>query len=507
MKASTFFTANSRNCYGTDLNVCRQVVDPSKMMNGKLKYGRSKPIKISVSRARKKPLLPLLLCHSKEEILSNRTIAMRTHRTLCFFFLGRFFGLLLLFLLLLVNSIATARSTSSIASSSSSSLVVSISYQDLARAFGGPTYYKDDNEKDETENPVASSSSCPDHLLTAIAEAFGPDGLGFLEITNVPFEMVALRQTVLTLAPQLASLPLDELNALTLPDTFYTIGWSHGKEQFGKSITGETLYDTRKGSFYLDPFRNNNDNKNVFPSSLPLEGPLLEITHWMSQTTLWISQLCDAYLASVDSEHQTQKHNDHPRGSVFASLETRQNTKARLLYYFPFTPTIKNVKDHTTHDYSSLDDWCGWHKDHGTLTALLPGLIFDDDGDDNSSSNIHDETMKQNDTVLPTKPPGLYIQTRNKSQIHVQLPPTSIGIQLGETLEIMSGGRLRATPHAVTSGSGSTRSGGRASLAVFLQPEPYHTLPDCPATSDDSLRQRYRPTFGAFQQATTQAFH
>jgi hypothetical protein len=104
---------------------------------------------------------------------------------------------------LVVDSIAVAGSTSSIASSSSSS-VVSISYQDLARAFGGPTYYtKDNSDKDETRDAATSSSSCPDHLLTAIAEAFGPDGLGFLEITHVPLEMVTLRQTVLTLAPQL----------------------------------------------------------------------------------------------------------------------------------------------------------------------------------------------------------------------------------------------------------------------------------------------------------------
>jgi 2OG-Fe(II) oxygenase superfamily len=423
---------------------------------------------------------------------------MRTHRAVRFCFLGQCFGLVLL-LLFVVDSFAE-----------SSSSVVSISYQDLARAFGGPTYHKKDNsDKDETKDAATSSSSCPDHLLTAIAEAFGPDGLGFLEITHVPLEMITLRQTVLTLAPQLASLPLDELNALTLPETFYTIGWSHGKEQFGKNMNGEPLYDTRKGSFYLDPFRNNN----VFPSSLPLEGPLLEMTHWMTQTTLWISQLCDAYLASVDSEHQTSNHNDIPGGSVFASLETLQNTKARLLYYFPSTPNIKNEIDNNTQEDSSLDDWCGWHKDHGTLTALLPGLLFDDDDSNNNSSsnNMDDETMKQNDNELPAKPPGLYIQTRNKNQVHVQLPPTSLGIQLGETLEIMSGGRLRATPHAVTSGSsgnGSTkRSGGRASLAVFLQPEPHQTLPDCPATADDSLRQRYRPTFGAFQQATTQAFH
>ena len=71
-------------------------------------------------------------------------------------------------------------------------------------------------------------------------------------------------------------------------------------------------------------------------------------------------------------------------------------------------------------------------------------------------------------------------------------------------MEIMSGGRLVATPHAVMS-KGSLM-GGRASLAVFLQPELDQALPECPSTADASLQARYRPTFGAFQKATTQAF-
>ena len=88
--------------------------------------------------------------------------------------------------------------------------------------------------------------------------------------------------------------------------------------------------------------------------------------------------------------------------------------------------------------------------------------------------------------------------------VPIQLPPTSLGVQVGETVEIMSGGRMVATPHAVM--SKGNPMGGRASLAVFLQPEQDQILPSCPSTADPSLQARYRPTFGAFQQATTKAF-
>lgn len=325
--------------------------------------------------------------------------------------------------------------------------VVSVDYQDLAAAFDG-------NDQD----------FCPQHLLAAVSEAFGPNGLGFLEIANVPERVVELRATVLSLAPQLANLPAEELEELTRPDQDYTIGWSHGKEQFGiDSATGQPIYDTRKGSFYLDPFRSNN----IFPRSLPaLEPALLEVTHAMSQVALWVSQLCDAYLQQRDN-------------LVYKSLASRVNTKARLLYYFP-----------TESDATSEDgDWCSWHKDHGSLTALLPGMLLNDQPSSPSNSN---------------RKSGLYIQTRDGNQIHVQLPSTSIGIQVGESVEIMSGGLLVATPHAVM--SKGVPMGGRSSLAVFLQPEPSHPLPECPMTADDSLRTRYRSTFGEFQEATTKAF-
>jgi hypothetical protein len=42
----------------------------------------------------------------------------------------------------------------------------------------------------------------------------------------------------------------------------------------------------------------------------------------------------------------------------------------RMLHYFPF-----NKKD------TSIEaDWCGWHNDHGALTALTSAMYMDENG-------------------------------------------------------------------------------------------------------------------------------
>jgi isopenicillin N synthase-like dioxygenase len=131
---------------------------------------------------------------------------------------------------------------------------------------------------------------------------------------------------------------------------------------------------------------------------------------------------------------------------------------------------------------------------------------------------------------------GLYIQTRAGQILHVQLPPTVLAFQLGETSQIHTGGVLRATPHAVRgprrrpspatildANGQRTILVTRESLAVFLEPEydgemdlPIGRLPediyDDPEhlpQSISSIQSRWRPgqNFGEFTNATFAAFY
>jgi isopenicillin N synthase-like dioxygenase len=333
--------------------------------------------------------------------------------------------------------------------------VVSVSYHDL--------------EQFATTDKEASKE-----LVEKIGQAFGPDGLGLLEVTDIPPRVVALRLAVLPMARDLANLSADELEGITRPETFYAIGWSHGREQF------KGQYDVAKGSFYMDPFRS---EQNVYPPSLQpyLEESLMEMTRFMAQVGQWITKVCDVYLEQQGVKMQR---------SLFDTLESCVEAKARLLHYFP----TASKEEHDGGD--SFSDWCGWHLDHGSITALLPGICLEDDNNAQT-------------TTAPDSSAGLYIRTRAQELVHVRLPPTSLGFQIGETMSIQSRGRLQATAHAVKAAPGTTRE----SLAVFLQPESQEALPPLVGHGEDeakdpmSLAARWRPTFGAFQQATREAYN
>ena len=118
----------------------------------------------------------------------------------------------------------------------------------------------------------------------------------------------------------------------------------------------------------------------------------------------------------------------------------------------------------------------------------------------------------------PDAAAGLYIRSRSGERVHVNLPPTACGFQIGETSQIQSGGLLQATPHFVQ----STQAGRvtRESFAIFLEPEfedplsipKGKTMEDC---SDKTLPKqmvplcsRWKPgqTFGEFHVATVTAF-
>jgi len=468
--------------------------------------------------------------------------------------------------------------------------VIQISYNDLFDLFGeviAPDY--DNEEEDEICIEQLVEVLGQNHhkllpLLQKIEGAFGIrnksvsssslPALGFLEVTGLPSEVVSLRERLLPRASELANLSAEELTALEKPETGYSIGWSHGKESYrvvdeidGKSGAPKRRYDTAKGSFYMNPYADDSIT-NVYPPSMQpeLEHDLLIMTKFMSQVGLWIAVLCDLYLGATTNidcsrDQVCKSRNNSEKDAsidntdidfsssistnqwmVYKSLKNgRTSAKARFLYYFPQeqkTPD-ENILIKTEND-DVFDDWCGWHTDHGTLTALLPGMLCEND---------NHEMIKLAKTSLSSSPrlkPGLYIKTkvqvaargivRNTKRgieapqefrdriVHVDLAPDSLGFQLGETLQILSGGKFEATQHAVK--APPSLSIGRTSLAVFLQPIGSQILPPLtPAlqesdhdesdlvnnshntnADDFSLQRRWRSTFGEFQRVTFETF-
>ena len=117
---------------------------------------------------------------------------------------------------------------------------------------------------------------------------------------------------------------------------------------------------------------------------------------------------------------------------------------------------------------------------------------------------------------------GLYIQARNGQCVHIPIPVDACAFQIGETAQIVSGGLLRATPHAVFPPT-SHPFVSRESFALFLEPEweevlvvpSSRSIEECCGSDDDDddsttrlglrpISERYQvgQTFGDFHLAT-----
>lgn len=88
-----------------------------------------------------------------------------------------------------------------------------------------------------------------------------------------------------------------------------------------------------------------------------------------------------------------------------------------MLHYFPYSKVSKSTEA----------DWCGWHNDHGALTALTSAMYIDKDGNE----------------ISLTKPEGgLYAKNRFGEIERIAIPQDMLAFQLGEVSQIITGGYL-----------------------------------------------------------------
>ncbi|KAF6991785.1 hypothetical protein CFC21_008834 [Triticum aestivum] len=252
-------------------------------------------------------------------------------------------------------------------------------------------------------------------LSGKIEEGLGPDGLGIISISDVP-DFPALRRTLLRLAPRVANLPEDVKKELEDPDSRYP------------------SYCRR----------------NIWPADhLPeLEIAFKALGKLMLEVGLMLARHCDLYVM----QHGVGPYDGE---SLEQTISRSRCHKGRLLYYFPRQfSTQKEGGD-------SVSSWCGWHTDHGSLTGLTCGLF-----------------MKNSAEVpCPDSAAGLYIRTRDNRVVKVTFGEDELAYQIGETTEILSRGRLCATPHCVQAPSTENASNvERSTFAMFMQPDWNETL-------------------------------
>jgi isopenicillin N synthase-like dioxygenase len=209
-------------------------------------------------------------------------------------------------------------------------------------------------------------------LTSQIAEAYGFDGIGVLTVKNVP-GFVEARERLLPLARTFALLPDEIKQKYVHEESFYSFGWSHGKEKL------QGNFDLSKGSYYANPQYDvpvadeevikkfsSFVHPNIWPKEdLPeLEFAFKELGRIIVHVGTLVAQQCDAYVNS--------KCPSYTKDRLKKVIETSLCCKARLLHYF-----ANSLEKGSVDDFAS---WCGWHNDHGSLTGLTSAMFIDENG-------------------------------------------------------------------------------------------------------------------------------
>ncbi|KAL8793279.1 MAG: hypothetical protein Q9195_004139 [Heterodermia aff. obscurata] len=307
-----------------------------------------------------------------------------------------------------------------------------------------------------------------DEAVTVLEDALGPSSLGILIVTDLPSQFTELRHKLLSYASYLANLPGEQLEILTLPEAKYLTGWSHGKEALKAGV-----YDTMKGSYYvncgfyqdhvLQSTSDHADDKlslhttpNVWPSDDVLPGfrkTFEELCTLIIDTAVLVARACDRYASAKIDGYQT------------GYLERVVKTRSAPGDDEESMPNLQLIGD---------DDWCTTHIDHGCLTGLTSALYVDESTQPPIFHRSSGSSTLPPLHALPSAPSlstGLYIKSRTSAVKKVDIPPSCLGFQTGEALQLITGGKFRAVPHFVRAGDND--HGGRIArntLAVFTQP-------------------------------------
>ena len=285
---------------------------------------------------------------------------------------------------------------------------------------------------------LINTNNKENYLFDSISQAYNQEGLGIMVIEKVP-QMLEIKQKLFQLSHQLVNLPEEALRKIERPDKTYAVGWSYGKEYLGDKP------DLLKASFYaaLEPLNKQMPTEdNSWPAEIPeLQATFNALGNVIRQVGLIILKNIDLFIK--------QKYPSYNLNYPEIVSNSNQNF-GRLLYYHARKKiSLENLAENS-------DNWCEWHNDHGSLTGLVSASYLNEDG-----------TVAKNLNLTKT---GLYVQNRKGEVLRMSYGEDDIAFQLGETLQIHSGGLLNATPHAVKFMDDVPDNIARTTLALFMEP-------------------------------------
>ncbi|KAK6940777.1 hypothetical protein RJ641_030308 [Dillenia turbinata] len=339
-------------------------------------------------------------------------------------------------------------------------------------------------------------------VLTSIMEALGPSGTGLLIITGAP-NTSQLRQNLLPLARSLALLnngdrkqilkdhglgsdvPLKNLDRIV---SSFAMQLKYGLEseraENGESHEGADSNNLKKSD-------TNGQNFVELPDFefQNLGSTFRKIGFCMMEMGLCLARICDRAIGGHELEqsliqsgtakgrlihYHSALDNLIVKESARRKGSTKQSAKAKPLLHSKGSlegskctqRSVRGTQSEKSGRNAQSDGndlWQQWHYDYGIFTVLTTPLFISNGKVNNSIANEHLHTYHQDQTYLQIFDP-------NKNEVlMVRAPPESFIVQVGESADIISKGKLRAALHSVYRPRKSEHL-SRETFVVFLQP-------------------------------------
>ncbi|XP_060676380.1 uncharacterized protein LOC107426400 isoform X2 [Ziziphus jujuba] len=324
-----------------------------------------------------------------------------------------------------------------------------------------------------------------DVVRSDIMEALGPAGPGLLAISGVP-NASALRRH-LPLARNLALLDADHRKLILKHNLGSDVPLkdpSRKVSSFAMQLSYAYALDHTQLNPEQDLQRSDSDKatESVDNEYKNLGNKLKELGFCMMDLGLRLARVCDRAMGGQELEQ---------------SLLESGTAKGRLIHYHSAVDghfllkqgARKNRAKQTTRNqrisqggsgeirpirsiHSNL--WQQWHYDYGIFTVLTAPLFLKPncvEGEEEEEEEGFADGGFKEFNGYPSGHTCLQIFDPNKNSVFmVKAPTESFIVQVGESADILSKGKLRATLHSVGRAEENFRNLSRETFVVFLQP-------------------------------------
>jgi isopenicillin N synthase-like dioxygenase len=262
-------------------------------------------------------------------------------------------------------------------------------------------------------------------LSKEIEKAFGVNGNGILLINNIP-NFIEYKNQLLPLAKKIHLFPPEIKKKYERPEVNYSVGICTFEKYHFNGV-----YDMAT-SWYCSSLKDKIQKINYVGDSQEVQETYID-NFWPTEE---IPELEPAFknmgkLTSVVG-FEIGKHiekfikNNAPTYELGKINRAIANPVGRLIHY------------HTSREFTQInkEEAVYWHSDTSSITALCSPIYMNEKNE--VVPNLSDEPGH-----------GLEILRRDGSQNSCCIPSDCLAIQIGEIMQIFSGGKLEATPHRV----------------------------------------------------------